>query len=158
MLKSKLARRLFAGLWFAVAAAIPVALHFLIFLIFPLSSGIIYQVVTSVVPILAASIGGLWLGAGILDEKKTKSAIGAAGRGLAIAVLSYLFLYIFEIIFGVIYNYDLNSEESFRLIEVITTMFLYGSLLFGWLIAIVGAAAGGLLYLFRSGKVSEENL
>ncbi|HVE59773.1 MAG TPA: hypothetical protein VNB22_23375 [Pyrinomonadaceae bacterium] len=157
MLKSELARRSFAALWFAVAAAIPVGFYFLVFLFTPFTSGIIYRVVTTVVPVFAAGIGGLWLGAGILDEKKTKSPIGAAGRGLAIAAFAYLFLFIFELVFGVIYNNDQNSEELYRLIEVITTMFLYGLLLFGWLIAVVGAAAGGLLYLFRSETVKAES-
>ena len=149
MLTSELARRLFAGMWFAVAAAIPVGINFLIFLIFPLTSGTIYRVFTTVVPILAAGIIGLWLGAGILDEKKTKSALGAAGRGLAIGALSYLLFFFFELIAGVVYNSDLNSEVIFRLIYVITIMSLIGLLILGWLIAIVGAAAGGLLYLFR---------
>ncbi len=149
MLKSKLARSLFAALWFAVAAAIPVGFFFLVFLVSPFTSGTLHRVITTVVPILAAGIGGLWLGAGILDEKRTKSSIGAAGRGLAIAALSYLFLFVFELIFGTIYNNERNSEDTYRLVELITSMFLYGLLLFGWLIVLVGAAAGVLLYLFR---------
>lgn len=155
MLKSELARRSFAGLWFAAAAAIPIGLYFLIL---PLSSGTFYQVITTVVPILSAGVGGLWLGAGILDEKKTKSPLGAIGRGLAIAALSYLILFIVEIIAGVIYNRNRDSHDIFRLIDVVTMMFLYGLLIIGWLVAAVGAAAGGLLYLFSSKKINEENL
>lgn len=149
MLTSEAARRLFAALWFAVFAAVPIGFHFLISLIFSVTSGTIYRAVTIAVPIFAAGLGGLWLGAGILDEKKTKSATGAAGRGLAIAALSYLFLFIFELIFGVIYNSDLDREGIYNLIEIISIMFLGGLLLFGWLIAATGAVAGGLLYLFR---------
>ena len=149
MLKSELARRSFAALWFAVAAAIPVGFYFLVFWVSPSTSGTIHRVITTAVPILAAGIGGLWLGAGILDEEKTKSSIGAAGRGLAIAALSYLFFFIFELIFGVIYNNERNSEDTYKLIELIVSMFLYGLLVFGWLIAAVVAAAGALLYLFQ---------
>ena len=149
MLTSELSRRLFAGMWFAVAAAIPVGIYFLIFLISPFTSGTIYRVVTAVVPILSGGLIGLWLGAGILDDKKTKSALGAAGRGLAIAGLSYVLFFIIELIGAVVYNSDLSSDAIFRLIYVIAIMFLIGLLIIGWLIAIAGAAAGGLLYLFR---------
>src|SRR5687767_11326468 len=103
MLQSKIVRRLFAAMWFGAAAALPVGFYFLVFLFSPFTSGTIHRVITTVVPILAAGIGGLWLGAGILDEKKTISPIGAAARGLAIAAFSYLVLFIFELIFGVIY-------------------------------------------------------
>lgn len=146
MLKSELARRLFAALWFAVAAAIPVGLSFLLT---PMSSGTAYKIVTTAASIGAALICGLWLGAGILDEKKTKSAIRAASRGLAIAALSYLLLFIVELFVAVLYNSTSDTDAIFRLIYMIAIMFLFGLLFFGWLIAAVGAAAGGLLYLFQ---------
>ena len=52
------------------------------------------RVIIIAVPILAAGIGGLTLGAGILDEKKVKSVFGTVLRGGAIAGLSYLILFV----------------------------------------------------------------
>lgn len=145
-MKSELARRLFAGLWFAAAAAIPVGLSFLLT---PMSSGTAYKIVTTAASIGSALIFGLWLGAGILDEKKTKSAMRAGLRGLAIAALSYLLLFIIELYVAVLYNGTSDSDAIFRLIYGIAIMFLFGLLFFGWLMAAVGAAAGWLLYLFQ---------
>ena len=149
MLSSKLARCLFAGRWFAVAAAIPVGFYILIFLMSPFTSGTIYRIFTTIVTILAAGVVGLWLGADILDEKKTKSAWQAVGRGLAIAALSYLLFFIITLIAVMVYNSDRDRDELYKGIEIIASMFLIGLGLLGWLIAIVGVAAGGLLYLFR---------
>ena len=84
-MKSKIARRLWAGLWFAVTAAIPVSLCLLIL---GVPGDKTVRVIIIAVPILAAGIGGFWLGAGILDENKVKSVFGAILRGWAIAWLS----------------------------------------------------------------------
>lgn len=149
MLTSELSRRLFAGLWFTVAAAIPVGSYFLISYFASMTSGTIFKAATIVFPIFSGGIIGLWLGPGILDEKKTKSTLQAAGRGVGIAALSYLLFFIIELSAALCYNSDLKSDELFRLVGVIAVMFLIGLIILGWLIAIAGAAAGGLLYLFR---------
>ena len=145
-MRSTLMNRMLAGIWFAVAAAIPVGLSFLLT---PLPSGRVYQIVTTAASIFAAGFVGLWLGADILDEKSIKSAIRAAGRGVAIAALSYLLLIIIEIIALVAYNSSSDADAIFKLIYMTAIIFLLGLLFFGWLIAAVGAAAGGLLYLFQ---------
>ncbi|HEX3102728.1 MAG TPA: hypothetical protein VHQ01_13080 [Pyrinomonadaceae bacterium] len=153
MWTSELSRRLFAALWFAVAGAIPVGLSFLIV---PMSSGKMFQIVTTSASILSAACCGCWLGAGILDETKTRSALRAAGRGLAIAGLSYLLLVVTEIIVAVIYNRN-SGTDFIAMVYVIGIMFLLGLVFFGLLIAAVGAAAGGLLYLFQN-KTVESSL
>lgn len=144
MLKSELARRLFAALWFAVAAVIPVGFYFLFF---PLSGGRGYQAMTVVVPIFVAGISGFALGADILDDEETKTVFQAIWRGLAIGALSYLFLFTVVLVSLTAYNSD--SNDIFGLVILMAVVFLYGLFFVGWLIAIVGAAAGGLLYLFR---------
>jgi hypothetical protein len=141
MLTSELARRLFAGLWFAVAAIVPVVFYFLVY---PLTGGQTFQIMTALAPIFIAGICGLALGADILDENETKTALQAVGRGLAIGFLSYLILLITAFVSTAFY-----SEDFFGLIIFFGIVFLYGLLFIGWLIAAVGAAAGGLLYLFR---------
>ena len=73
------------------------------------------------VPILAAGIGGLTLGAGILDEKKVKSVFGAVLRGGAIAGLSYLILFV-----SLFVGFSFISGEISRNIDLLTTVFLYG--------------------------------
>lgn len=69
MLKTELARRLFASLWFAVAAAIPVVFFLCVW---GMSGAGPMRVIIPGVPILAAVIGGLTSGAGILDGEKVK--------------------------------------------------------------------------------------
>ena len=76
------------------------------------------RVIIIAVPILAAGIGGFWLGAGILDENKVKSVFGAILRGGAIAGLSYLILFIFLFI-----GFSLISGEIVRQIDLLTTVF-----------------------------------
>ncbi|MEP6847741.1 MAG: hypothetical protein ABI999_02715, partial [Acidobacteriota bacterium] len=97
-----------------------------------------------------AGVFGSWLGATILDEKKTRSALWAAMRGLAVAALSYFFLFAVELFVAVLYNDNIDSDGFFRLISVIALTFLIALLVFGWLIAVTGAAAGALLYLFQN--------
>jgi hypothetical protein len=151
MLTSEISRRAFAAAWFAVAASIPIGFYFLVD---PLSSGTIYKIITIIGPILAAAIIGSWLGAAILD--KTRSGVRAALRGLTIAALSYLFFFILEVISFVLYNPTLNTaDDFFKLVYMLALMFGVGLLLFGWLIALVGAAAGALLYQLRITAVGE---
>ena len=151
MLTSGVARRAFAAAWFAVAASIPIGFYFLVD---PLSSGIAWKTMTICGPIGAAGIIGSLLGSGILS--KTTSRPRAALRGFAIAALSYLLFFIIELTGFLLYNPDIaSSEEIFRSVYLLALMFGIGLLMFGWLIALVGAGAGALLYQFRTTAVEE---
>ncbi len=140
------ARRSLAGMWFALAAVVPVAYYFLAA---PLLGGKPMThddslVLTAVVPIVVSGICGLALGSDILDAAVIKSALQAVERGLMIAGLCYLLLFLELTLALAVYIDDLMI-----LILLEAIVFLYGLLLIGWLLAAVGAAAGGLLYLCR---------
>ena len=140
------ARRSLAGMWFALAAVVPVAYNFLAAPLLggspaPLDGSL---VLTAAVPIVVFGICGAALGAGILDATVTKSAVQAVERGLMIAGLSYLLLFLK---LSLVLAGSIDDLIILILLEVI--VFLYGLLFIGWLLAAVGAAAGGLLYLCR---------
>ena len=143
---SEWARRLLAGAWFALAAAVPVAY---LFLNNPFGgerfSGFYNSMIlTAGVPMFVAGVCGLGLGADILNREKTKNPLQAAGRGLLVSVLSYLVLFV-----GLAVVLLLESGDFIGLIVLGIFFFLYGLLYLGWLVALVGAAAGGLLYFYR---------
>jgi hypothetical protein len=77
MVISKLLRGLIAGLWFAVAAVLPVAYYFPRFGdALPVFGN--FSVLTAAIPIISAGICGLLLGSTIPDFDETKSAALAA--------------------------------------------------------------------------------
>jgi len=148
---SELSRRLFAGAWFAVAAVIPVAYYFLLLrgdggpqsgAGLPNFGGSL--ALTASVPILIAGVCGLLLGSTILDAAETKGAGRAIVMGLAIALLSYLLLFTVSAVL-----LSFNNDDIVGTIVFLGVLFLYGLVFVGWLVAVVGAAAGGLLYLYR---------
>lgn len=143
LISSKLGSSLFAGIWFAVAAIIPVAYYLLRFGEgLPILGG--SQLLTATVSILLSGFIGLLLGSNILDPKETKSEFKAIGFGLAVALLSFLFLFIFLAILSIF-----TSGDILGTIVAFAVFFLYGMLIVGWLAAIIGAIAGLLLYLLR---------
>ena len=148
--QSEFARRLFAGMWFAVAALIPVAYYFLLSRTdgkpqfdpgLPIFGG--SSALTAGAPVLIAGICGLLLGSTILDAEETRSAGHAIARGLMIALLSYLLLFTSS---AVILAF--NSDDLVGLVIFLVITFLYGLLIVGWLVAGVGAMAGWLLYRY----------
>ena len=152
---SESARRLLAGAWFALAAAVPVAYYFLLNPLngkgLPILGGSL--ILTVVVPIFIAGVCGLALGADILNREETTNAFRAAGRGLLVALLSYLVLFVG----ATLVLAAADSADVIGLIAVSAFFFFYGLIFIGWLIALVGAAAGGFLYLFGL-KVMKLNL
>ena len=147
---SEIARRSLAGMWFAFAGTIPAG-YFL--LAAPLSGGGLPTfggsvLLTAVVPIAVSGICGLALGSDILDPEITESVFQAIGRGLFIAGLSYLLLFT-----GSALVLAFLTEDLIGLIFLEVFVFLYGLFFIGWLLALVGAAAGGLLYLYRQRRL-----
>jgi hypothetical protein len=148
---SEVARRLIAGMWFAIAAVIPVTYYFLLLrgdggppsgAGLPIFGGSL--VLTAGVPILLAGICGLLLGSSILDAEEIRTAAQAIGRGLMVALLSYLLLFT-----GAAVILGFNNADFIGTVALYVIVFLYGLLLVGWLVAGVGATAGLLLYLYR---------
>ena len=143
LISSKFGNSLFAGIWFAVAAIIPVAYYLLRF-----GEGLpilgVSQLLTATVSILLSGFIGLLLGSNILDPKETKSEFKAIGFGLAVALLSFLFLFIFLAILSIF-----TSGDILGTIVAFAVFFFYGMLIVGWVAASVGAIAGLLLYLLR---------
>ncbi len=88
LFSTKLGRCLFAGLWFAAAAMIPVGYCLLLFGDW-LPKFADSLLITTLAPILILGFMGLLFGSNILDEKETKTALKAAGLGLAVAALSF---------------------------------------------------------------------
>ncbi len=139
-------RHFLAGAWFALAAVVPVAYYFLFNPLnghdVPMFGGSIN--LTALVPVFISGICGSLLGAEILNPEETKNALQAIGRGLIVSLLSYLFLFS-----GVAAILIIAGANIVEVIVSFIVFFLYGLLIIGWLIALVGAIAGGLLYLFR---------
>ena len=136
-------RCLFAGIWFAAAGFIPVAYYLLRFGDgLPILGGSI--VLTALIPTFISGFMGLVLGSNILYPEETKTEFKAIGFGFSVAALSFFLLFVVPAIltFSV-------SGDIFGTVAAFAIFFLYGLMMVGWLAAIVGAAAGGLLYLFR---------
>ena len=145
---TELARRSIAGIWFALAAVIPIAFYFLwiwegnwkqfdaIFLFLFLGA-----------PILIAGLCGFLLGSSILDPDETKTPGRAMVYGLMVALLSYLLLFITSaLILG------LRSDDPTEFVMGWAVIFVFGFIYVGWLIAMVGAVGGALLYSYRLKK------
>jgi hypothetical protein len=130
-------------MWFAIAAVIPVAYYFLRFsngpLLFADSPAL-----SAGTPILIASLCGLLLGSSILNADDVRTAGQAIMRGLIVALLSYLLLFTVSALI-----LAFNNDDLAGLVVTWAIIFLMGLLIVGWLIAIIGAIAGWLLYLYR---------
>lgn len=134
---------LLAGLWFAIASMIPVAYYLLRFGEgLPILGGSVFF--TAIIPIILSGLMGMLLGSKILDIDETKSEINAIGLGFAVAMLSFLFLFVVPAILIIF-----TSGDIFGTMAAFVVFFLYGLLIIGWLVAIIGAVAGLLLYLLR---------
>jgi hypothetical protein len=143
LFQSSAGRCLFAGLWSAFSALIPVGYSLLLFGDWlPKFGGSL--LITALAPILLSVLMGLLLGSDILDPKETKSKLKAVGLGLSVAALSFLFLFLIPAILTVF-----TSDDTLGTIAAFAVFFLYGLFIVGWLVAIVGALAGLLLYLLR---------
>ncbi len=150
---NELMRRILAGTCFALAAAVPVVYYFLLNPFerdgLPTFGG--STLLTVAVPIFIAAVGGLSSGAEILDPEQTISVFGAMTRGLLISLLSYYLMFSASVIVLI-----LTGGDVFGVLILSVFLFLYGMLFIGWLIALVGAATGGGLYLIRQ-KIIEKS-
>jgi len=141
-MKTDYSQRIYAAMWFMLAGCVPV----LFVVLYGLSHGNglpidRYLFLFILPPVLLAGIFGFLIGADILNPTKVKASRQAAVRGLLVAVLSWL-------TFTVVVSILAPFTEPFRVnpISWFIGMFLISALLVGWLILIVGIAAGWLLY------------
>jgi hypothetical protein len=144
MIAIKFKSYLIAGICFACAAAIPVVVYFILFRgeALPITSG--SPILSALTPILIAAFFGSLLGVDILDPEQVKSGWRAAFRGIGIALLSYLLFIVLSAIIVAVPSGDVVGVIVFYIF-----VFFYGLLFVGWLIVVVGAGAGVLLYLLR---------
>lgn len=142
---SEVARRAFAGVWFAFLAVIPVAFYFLF-----LGEGSAQQQGTTFLwlfiaaPILLAGTCGCLLGSSILDPAKIRTTGQAMLRGLIVALLAHV---LFSALLTLIVA--LTSEDPLRLLSRWPLILIFATVYIGWLVAIVGVVGGALLYLYR---------
>lgn len=141
-----------AGSWFAAAFSIPVlSLWFVsdktpitfLFFIAP--------------PLVVAFLCGEAFGSDILKPGLIENSKNALVKGSKISLLTYIFFVpVFTILFAVyLCAFRRNPHEwlTVQFIKNLAFGFLYvsvaGTIIFGWLMAILGAAAGWSLYKFR---------
>jgi hypothetical protein len=145
------ARRSLAGMWFALAAGVPVAYYFLAAPLFggkPMTLGG-SVILTGVLSSVVFGFCGLTLGSDILNAAIIKSRFQAVKRGLVIGGLCYLLLFTGLAVILAVSILAGSIDAILVLIFLEAVLFLYGWLVIGWVLAAVGAAAGGLLYLCR---------
>lgn len=144
-MSNSLTQRLYAALFFMLAAGIPgvalilydlvqygrlgTTLSFLLFL---------YLIIPG---ILAATFGFL-IGAAILNPAKVRSARQAAARGLYVSLASWL-------AFVPILSMAAGKETNMSFLQKLLLVLIFGSVIVGWLIGGVGIATGLLLYRLR---------
>jgi len=142
---------LFAGLWFALAGLIPVILVISIaFGLFEVDITKTDFLVSAVfLPISSAAICGFIFGSAILDRSRIKTTAEAKRRGFYIAVFSYILYNLMLLPTAYLIN-SFNGIEPTgpNVVGGVWLVFFYGLLFVGWLILIVGSAAGRLLQKF----------
>ena len=95
-----------------------------------------------IIPGLLAAISGFILGADILNPDKVRSARQAAFRGLCVSMAAWLaFVPILSMLIG--------SETNMGFLHKLLLVLMFGPVVAGWLIVIVGTATGLLLYRLR---------
>jgi hypothetical protein len=135
--------RLLAAWWFALAAAIPASLAYL--LIFRLTGSHIKSGVwfSLEMPVVLAAALAFALGAPLVRGLRV-GMLKAALRGILIASMTYLVLVISWVMAHAISS---GSNAADALVAMVTVG-SFGALLFGWPIVISGAIAGMTLAFF----------
>jgi hypothetical protein len=149
--------RLFAAAVFAITAVLPVILFF-----YTVGrSGALFQGPSEtpnvfmiwffgIVPICAAAFCGFTIGARLADPSERTTDLRAAGRGIVVALLSYVIFMAIWIGSAFVDNVLMDpypySHQSFSgLLGWFVVIFIFGLVLTGWLIVGAGAFAGLLL-------------
>lgn len=139
-------RRVYAADWFTRAAAIPcsvvLAAAYAAEAPGSVSSFLLMFLVILAGPAVIAGGWGAVLGASILDPAATRGAGRAALRGLAVAAAGYA-TYLFALC---LFLGGLDSGGRGDFFKLFIVVLVYGTLLVGWLVPVLGALAGALLF------------
>jgi hypothetical protein len=102
--------------------------------------------ISVIIPAFLAAISGLFIGADILNPDKVLSARQAAARGLYVSLAAWgAFAPIVSLVMG-------SGDSNANFLNNLFLVLLGGSIIIGWLIALVGMATGLLLYRFRKSQ------
>lgn len=144
-MRSELARRAFAGVWFGFLAAIPVAFFF-VFLWRETATqqDIPFFWIFIGGPILLAGICGYFLGHTILDPAKVRTSGRAMLRGLTVSLLAFVLFFVTSPLV-----IALTSKDPSRSLSGWPLIFIFATVYIGWLVAIVGVVGGALLFMYR---------
>lgn len=141
-----------AGSWFAAAFSIPV-----LFLWFESDKSPVTFLFFIAPPLIVAFLCGEAFGSDILKPDLIQSQKNALVKGFKIAVLTYgFFTPVFTTLFAVyLCAFHRNPHEwlTVQFIKNLVSGLFYvavvGTIVFGWITAILGAVAGWSLYRFR---------
>lgn len=141
-----------AGSWFAAAFSIPVLL-----LWFGSDKTPITFLFFIAPPLIVAFLCGEAFGSDILKPDLIQGSKNALVKGSKISILTYAFFTpVYTILFAVyLCTFHRNPHEwlTVQFIKNLVTGLFYvsivGTIIFGWLMAILGAIAGWSLYQFR---------
>jgi hypothetical protein len=139
--------RLLAAAWFAGAGAIPGLLVILLASYDGTAPPLIIFGLW-IATILIAGVYGAALGALILDPSRVGTGSQAFLQGGVVAGFSFVtFVFLFSLYFGL-------QPGPFDFFTAFFIFMLYGSLLFGWLVLLIGGLTGWLLFRkYRLGVV-----
>jgi hypothetical protein len=134
-------KRAYAGMWFMTAGIFPVLyISWLLFSLGEMPGTFVFVLWFMVVSLLVTGVWGSLLGAGILDSEKVRSDWRAALRGFLVAVAAFLSSSV------VIAAWEVSNNEYSSFVRTLILVLGIGSMVVGWLAAIVGMFAGWLLY------------
>lgn len=130
--------RVVAGVWFAIAAIVPI--YFILGIRFDYRTEELF--IFRLMPIISAGISGLLFGNRLITTCQHGRA--AILRGIGVAFFAYL---LFIVGLCVISTLDaINTGRGASMIFMMPFMIFFGGVYIGWLLALGGGAAGWLLY------------
>ena len=137
-----------SGLWFAAAGEVPgLCLIFITSAQGPAPAGEVPDYIYKLLvlgPAVIAGACGMGFGVDILDRSTVNTTWRATLLGIRVACISFLTYML--ILAAVTWVAD-GRREPLLLLYMVLFYLVGGAVFFGWLIVLVGAAAGWLLYL-----------
>lgn len=143
--------RMIASGWFAGAACLPIVFFFGVigrsFFIKPSDATNLIVACTFIfLPVSMAAFFGFSFGTRIMNDQIVSRASRAVIHGMLIAALSYLgFMLAYTVIILLV-----TSRDPFEIFTGILRLFAVGAILVGWLILLIGAFSGWLLFKVSS--------
>lgn len=144
-MSTSLTQRLYAALFFMLAAGIPGVALILYDLVQHGRLGDTLSVILFwylIIPGILSATFGFLIGADILNPHKVRSARQAAARGLYVSLAAWL-------AFVPIMIMAAGKDAYMSFLQKLLLVLIFGSVIVGWLIGGVGIATGLLLYRLR---------